>query len=138
MNAWKTIAVGAAIGFGSTAFTSASALPFGEKGFTDRMLWNDPAARLYMSVEFGGQPVEHRYPVHLGLRLDRDIHADWTQTTAMAQIDFDLARYIAHRKGRVLQRARDGAAYSFSREIRHRRNLENLLKGSEPIIGHSN
>ena len=33
MNAWKTIAVGAAIGFGSTAFTSASALPFGEKGF---------------------------------------------------------------------------------------------------------
>lgn len=41
----------------------------------------------------------------------------------MAQIDFDLARYIAHRKGRVLQRARDGAAYGFSREIRHRRNL---------------
>lgn len=41
----------------------------------------------------------------------------------MAQIDFDLARYIAHRKGRVLQRARDGAAYGFSRELRHRRNL---------------
>lgn len=41
----------------------------------------------------------------------------------MAQIDFDLARYIAHRKGQVLQRARDGAAYGFSREIRHRRNL---------------
>lgn len=41
----------------------------------------------------------------------------------MAQIDFDLARYISHRKGRVLQRARDGAAYGFSREIRHRRNL---------------
>ena len=44
-------------------------------------------------------------------------------TPCMAQIDFDLARYIAHRKGRVLQRARDGAAYGFSREIRHRRNL---------------
>ena len=41
----------------------------------------------------------------------------------MPQIDFDLARYVAHRKGRVLQRARDGAAYGFSREIRHRRNL---------------
>jgi len=44
----------------------------------------------------------------------------------MAQIDFDLARYIAHRKGRVLQRARDGAAYGFSRELRHRRNLTAL------------
>ncbi len=44
-------------------------------------------------------------------------------TPHMAQIDFDLARYIAHRKGRVLQRARDGAAYGFSRELRHRRNL---------------
>lgn len=44
-------------------------------------------------------------------------------TPGMAQIDFDLARYIAHRKGRVLQRARDGAAYGFSREIHSRRNL---------------
>lgn len=43
--------------------------------------------------------------------------------SAMAQIDFDLARYVAHRKGRVLQRARDGATYGFSREIRQRRNL---------------
>jgi Zn-dependent protease with chaperone function len=41
----------------------------------------------------------------------------------MAQIDFDLARYIAQRKGQVLQRARDGAAYGFSRELRSRRNL---------------
>ncbi|WP_420427324.1 hypothetical protein [Algiphilus sp.] len=91
MNAWKTIAAGVAIGLGSTAFTSATALPFGDVSFTERMLWNDPTARFYMSVEFGGQPVEHRYPVHLGLRLDRNKQADWTQTTPMAQIDFDRA-----------------------------------------------
>lgn len=44
----------------------------------------------------------------------------------MAEIDFDLGRYIAYRKGRVLQRARDGAAYGFSKEIRSRRNLLSL------------
>lgn len=93
MNAWKTIAAGVAIGLGSSAFTSVSALPFGDKLFTERMLWSDPAARAYLSLHFGGQPIKHRYPVHIGLRLDRNIHADWTQTTPMAQIDFDRAGF---------------------------------------------
>jgi Zn-dependent protease with chaperone function len=44
----------------------------------------------------------------------------------MGQIDFDLARYIIQRKGQVVQRARDGAAYSYSREIKVRRNLAAL------------
>ncbi len=55
----------------------------------------------------------------------------------MAQIDFDLARYIAHRKGRVLQRARDGAAYGFSRELRHRRNLVALRPVAFAILATS-
>jgi hypothetical protein len=44
----------------------------------------------------------------------------------MGQIDFDLARYIMERKGQVMQRARDGAAYSYSREMKVRRNLTSV------------
>lgn len=41
----------------------------------------------------------------------------------MLGIDFDLARYVAYRKGLVEQRARDGAAYGFSGERKVRRAL---------------
>jgi len=41
----------------------------------------------------------------------------------MLGIDFDFPRYVAYRKGQVEQRARDGAAYSFSGERKVRRTL---------------
>ncbi len=41
----------------------------------------------------------------------------------MTGVDFDFARYIAHRRGQVEQRARDGAAYSYSGERKVRRAL---------------
>ena len=41
----------------------------------------------------------------------------------MLDIDFDFAKYVAHRKGLVEQRARDGAAYGFAGERKVRRAL---------------
>jgi len=41
----------------------------------------------------------------------------------MTGIDFDFARYVARRKGAVYQRARDGAAYSYSGDRKLRRAL---------------
>lgn len=41
----------------------------------------------------------------------------------MNGVDFDFARYIAHRKGQVAQRAQDGAAYSYAGERKVRRTL---------------
>ena len=41
----------------------------------------------------------------------------------MIGIDFDFARYIAHRRGMVEQRARDGSAYAYSGERKVRRTL---------------
>jgi Zn-dependent protease with chaperone function len=41
----------------------------------------------------------------------------------MAGVDFDFARYVAHRRGLIEQRARDGAAYSYLGERKLRRAL---------------
>jgi Zn-dependent protease with chaperone function len=41
----------------------------------------------------------------------------------MQAIDFDLARYVAYRRGMVEQRARDGSAYSYAGERKVRRAL---------------
>jgi Zn-dependent protease with chaperone function len=47
----------------------------------------------------------------------------------MLGIEFDFPRYVAHRKGLVEQRARDGAAYSFSGE----RKLRRALSSARPV-----
>ena len=47
----------------------------------------------------------------------------------MLGIDFDFPRYVATRKGQVEQRARDGAAYSFSGE----RKLRRALTSTRPV-----
>ena len=47
----------------------------------------------------------------------------------MLEVDFDFPRYVALRRGLIEQRARDGAAYSFSGEIRARR----LLTTARPV-----
>lgn len=48
----------------------------------------------------------------------------------MTAIDFDFARYIAHRRGEVEQRARDGSAYAYSGERKVRR----TLGSARPVI----
>src|SRR5262245_22807168 len=47
-----------------------------------------------------------------------------------AGVDFDLARYIAHRRGQVEQSAREGAAYAYSGERKVRR----TLTSARPVI----
>lgn len=48
----------------------------------------------------------------------------------MIGIDFDFARYIAHRRGMVEQRARDGSAYAYSGERKVRR----TLSSARPVV----
>lgn len=47
----------------------------------------------------------------------------------MIEVDFDFARYVALRRGQIEQRARDGAAYAFSGELKARR----MLNGARPV-----
>jgi len=47
-----------------------------------------------------------------------------------AGVDFDFARYIAHRRGQVEQSAREGAAYAYSGERKVRR----TLTSARPVI----
>lgn len=47
----------------------------------------------------------------------------------MTQIDFDLARYIAGRRGMAEQRARDGGAYAYTGE----RKLRRTLSSARPV-----
>lgn len=47
----------------------------------------------------------------------------------MVAVDFDFARYVAERRGRVEQRARDGAAYAFSGA----RKVQRTLATARPV-----
>ena len=47
----------------------------------------------------------------------------------MIEVDFDFARYVAMRRGQIEQRARDGAAYAFSGELKARR----MLNTARPV-----